>query len=143
MRKIIAAAAAAIALAAPVASVTAASAAPAQRTPVMYSGMGGAWQNAARRPHGFTLGADFGVNRMSWSRWTNTSAYGHGHLLACAGAAGPCVSFRAGVTLTIVRRHHGTRYFAVMKLTGRGHRTQRLVMRDGGWILTTRGYDAA
>src|ERR1017187_3440015 len=99
MRKIIAAAAAVIALAAPVAGVTAASAAPAQRTPVMYSGMGGAWQNAARRPHAFTLGADFGVSRISWSRWTGNSAFGHGHLVACAGAAGPCAIFRAGGTL--------------------------------------------
>jgi hypothetical protein len=112
----------------------------AERTPVMYSGMGGAWQNAARRPHAFTLGADFGVSRMSWSRWTGNSAFGHGHLVACAGAAGPCAIFRAGVTLRTVKTHRGTRYFASMTLTGKHRRTQRLVMRHGGWVLVTRGY---
>jgi len=140
MRTIIATAAAVIALAMPMAGTVAASAAPTERTPVMYSGMGGAWQNPARRPHGFTLGADFGVDRMSWSRWTSTSAFGHGHLVACAGAAGPCAKFWAGVTLRTVRTHRGTPYFASMTLTGKHRTTQRLVMRNGGWVLVTRGY---
>lgn len=141
IRTFAATAAAVIALATPIAAAIPASAAPAQRTPVMYSG--GIWQNAARRPHSFTLGADFGLSHMSWSRWTNTSAFGHGHLVACAGAAGPCAIFRAGVTLRKVKTHNGTRYFASMTLTGKNRRTQKLVMRNGAWILTTSGYRTA
>jgi hypothetical protein len=117
-----------------------ASAAPSSRTPVMYSGMGTAWTNAARRPHSFVLGADFEIVKTNWSRWTNTGAFGHGHLIACAGAEGPCVKFVAGITLTVVKTHDGTRYFASMKLTGKHHKTQKLKMKDGSWLLTTRGY---
>jgi hypothetical protein len=109
----------------------------------MYSAMASPWASAARRPHSLTLGADFGVNKMSWSRWTGTGAFGYGHLVACAGAAGPCVRFRAGVTLSYVRTHDGTRYFATMKLTGKGHRTQILKMRDGSWRLVTSGYSVS
>jgi hypothetical protein len=140
MRKFLAAAV--LVLATVATGLPAASAAPAERTPVMYSGMGTAWTNAARRPHGFTLGADFGLSRMSWSRWTNSGASGSGHLVACAGAMGPCAIFRAGVTLSEVKTHDGTRYFAAMKLTGKNRTTQRLVMRHGSWFLVTGGYRA-
>jgi hypothetical protein len=142
VRKIIRAAVVVIALVAPVACTTAASGAPMTKTPVMYSGMGTPWTNAARRPHSFVLGADFEVKKMSWSRWNSTGAFGYGHLVACAGARGPCVRFLAGVTLSHVRRHDGTRYFATMKLTGRHRRTQILKMMDGAWRLVTSGYSA-
>lgn len=148
MRKILAAAAAVIALTATVWGITQASAPSASATsahpaPVMYSGMGGGWQDAARRPQSFVVGVLWGVKTVSWSRWSDTAAYGRGHLLACASAAGPCIDFRAGVRLSDVRTHDGTRYFAAMTLTGKGHATQRLVMdQAGGWILTTRGYGA-
>jgi hypothetical protein len=143
VKKIIAAAATIIALAAcatTTVSASAAPAAPAERTPVMYSGMGTAWTNPARRPHSFVLGADFEVVKMSWSQWTNTGAFGRGHLVACAGAAGPCAKFVAGVTLSTVKTHDGTRYFASMKLTGKHRKTQRLKMHDGSWLLVTKGY---
>jgi hypothetical protein len=129
-------AAAAIAL---VASATEAGAwaAPAERTPVMYTqGMGPAWGGPARRPHAFTLGADFGVSKMRWSRWTNSGAGGRGHLLGCAGAQGPCVKYLASVTLSRVKVHDHTRYFAAMKITGKHRKTVHLVMRDGLWTQT-------
>ncbi len=138
MKKIIIAAATAIVALTGCAGTAAA--APASRTPVMYSGMATPWTNPARRPHSFVLGADFEVVKTNWSRWTNTSAFGHGHLIACAGAAGPCVKFVAGITLTVVKTHDGTKYFASMKLTGKHHKTQHLEMHDGAWLLTTGGY---
>ena len=122
----------------------AAPAAPASRTPVVYTqGMGAKWGGPARRPHSFGLGADFGITKMTWSSWTSKGAFGHGHLVACAGAAGPCAIFRAGVRLSTVKRHNGTRYFATMILTGKHRRTQRLVMRHGAWTLVTAGYRLA
>ncbi len=142
MRKFIRTAVVVIALVAPAACATAASGASMAKTPVMYSGMGTPWANAARRPHTFVLGADFEVKKTSWSRWNSTGAFGYGHLVACAGARGPCVRFLAGVTLSHVRKHDGTRYFATMKLTGKHRRTQILKMRDGAWLLVTSGYSA-
>jgi chitodextrinase len=136
VKKIIAAAATVVAL---TGCATSALAAPAGRTPVVYAG-GSPWANPARKPHSLFLGADFSVTHMSWSRWSGTGAFGHGHLVACAGAAGPCVKFRAGVTLSTVKTHHSTKYFASMKLTGAHHKTQRLKMRDGLWVLVTSGY---
>jgi|HubBroStandDraft_1064217.scaffolds.fasta_scaffold42093_2 hypothetical protein len=133
MRKIIAVAAVAVALTACASAGAVASAAPAERSPVMYSGMG-AWQNPARRPSSFILGAGFGISRTSWSVWNPTRAYGQGHLLACAGINGPCIRFRATVSLWNVRQHRGIRYFAYMKLTGKRQKTRWLAMRDGEWL---------
>src|SRR5580692_6839106 len=109
-------------------------AAPAERTPVMYTdGMGPPWGGPARRPHDFALGADYGVDKLTWSRWTNSGASGHGHLVACAGAEGPCVRYRVGLTLSRVRMHRHTRYFAFMKMTAKHRKTVHLVMRNGLW----------
>jgi ABC-type transport system substrate-binding protein len=132
------AAAAAVALPA-----AAAPAAPASRTPVVYTqGMGAKWGGPARRPHAIGLGADFGISRIAWSSWTNKGAFGHGHLVACAGAQGPCAIFRAGIRLSMVKQHKGTKFFATMVLTGKHRRTQRLVIRNGAWTLVTAGYRA-
>lgn len=132
--KCVVVAAVVLALAVPAVPAVAAAGAPAERTPVMYTdGMGPAWGGPARRPHAFTLGADFGVAKMTWSSWTNSGARGHGRLFACAGAKGPCVGYRAGVTLWRVRTHRHTRYFASMKITGKHRKTRHLVMRDGLW----------
>jgi hypothetical protein len=133
-------AAAVAALALPLAgasAASAASAAPAERTPVMYTqGMGPPWAGPARRPHSFVLGADFGISKVSWSAWTNSGASGKGRLLGCAGAQGPCVKYLAAITLRVVKVHHGTRYFATMKITGKRHKTLHLVMRGGLWTQT-------
>lgn len=116
---------------------------PSRRTPVTYQGAGAGWPHAARRPDDLALGTLWGVRRVSWSRWTDASAQGHGRLWACVSAGGPCLGFRADVTLSHVRVRSGTRYYTQLTLTGAGRRTQRLTMdRPGGWTLTTAGYNA-
>ena len=105
------------------------------RLPVVYQGAGGSWESPAVRPHTTLLGADYDVGKLSWSRWTARSAHGEGKLVDCAGAGGPCTTYRAGMTLFDVKTHHRTRYFAVMKITGKGHKTRWLVMsRGGSWL---------
>jgi transcription elongation factor len=123
-----------VVLAAPAVPALAAPSVPAARTPVIYTdGMGPAWGGPARRPHGFTLGADYGVDKMTWARWTNSGARGNGHLVACAGATGPCIKYHADVTLSRVRIHHRTRYFSAMTITGKHRKPKHLVMRNGIW----------
>jgi hypothetical protein len=105
------------------------------RLPVVYQGAGGSWESPAVRPHTTLLGADYDVGKLSWSRWTARSAHGEGKLVDCAGAGGPCTTYRAGMTLFDVKTHHRTRYFATMKITGKGHKTRWLVMsRGGSWL---------
>lgn len=104
--------------------------------PVIYSGMGGTWANASVRPRLFVLGALYYMESMSWSRWTDSGALGHGKQIACAGAAGPCDNYRVTITLTHVARHDGRRYYATMKIAGKRHKTYWLVMRDGWWHHT-------
>jgi hypothetical protein len=101
--------------------------------PVVYAGGQGPWDNLGVQPHLILLGADYDVQKLSWSGWTARSAHGDGKLVDCAGAAGPCIKYRAGMTLSDVKTHHGTRYFATMKITGKGHKTRRLVMSHGSW----------
>jgi hypothetical protein len=101
--------------------------------PVVYAGGQGPWDNLGVRPHVILLGADYDVQKLSWSRWTARSAHGDGKLLDCAGAGGPCVKYRAGMTLSHVKTHHGTQYFATMKITGKGRKTRWLVMSHGSW----------
>jgi hypothetical protein len=130
------AAALAASLTAGVATATTAQAAPARKLPVAYLGSGaGSWGQPSVRPHAFLLGADWTISKLRWADWRQGSASGHGEYLACAGAAGPCTKFWAGLTLTHVRVHRGTRYFATMKITGKHRRTQWLVMntRLGWW----------
>ena len=102
--------------------------------PVVYNGGGGSWDSLGVRPPVIVLGADYDVQKLSWSRWTARSAHGAGELLDCAGVGGPCIRYRAGMTLFDVKTHHGTRYFATMKITGNGHKTRWLVMSHGGWL---------
>jgi len=127
------------------AGVVAAAAAPAQaatavsarKLPVAYLGaMAGPWGSPSVRPHTFLLGADYTISKMKWSSWTQHSATGHGSYLACAGAMGPCVKFSAGITLTVVKVHSGTRYFADMKITGKHRKAIYLVMSSklGWWV---------
>jgi hypothetical protein len=108
-------------------------AAPAHKLPVVYQGMA-IWSGPAVRPHNLVLGADTEVSHLSWSHWTNSRAVGRGKFLACAGAQGPCVRYKATLTLTHVKKHRGIRYFATLKLTGKHHKTRWLVMRSGSWF---------
>jgi hypothetical protein len=107
--------------------------APAAPLPVIYSGMGGRWANAAVRPHEFVLGARYYMEGMTWSRWAASSALGRGEQIACAGEAGPCDNYPVTVTLINVQRHDGRAYYAAMKVGGSGHKAYRLVMRGGAW----------
>jgi hypothetical protein len=123
--------------AAAVVPAQAAPSAPARKLPVAYlGGMAGPWGSPSVRPREFFLGADWVISRMKWSRWTQRSAAGHGTYDACAGAGGPCTKFYAGITLTVVKVHRGTRYFAHMKITGKHHKTMYLVMNSklGWWV---------
>ena len=115
-------------------AVGAAQAASAGTVPVVYQGDGGTWASPHVRPHLILLGADYDAQKLSWTRWTARSAHGEGKLLDCAGAGGPCIRYRAGMTFFNVKTHHGTRYFAMMKITGNGHKTRWLVMSHGGWV---------
>ncbi len=119
-------------MAAGLASAATAQAAPARRLPVVYQGMA-IWSGPRVRPHELVLGADAAVTHLSWSHWSNSSAEGRGRYLACAGAAGPCVAYAATLTLTHVKKHSGTRYFATMKLAARHHKTRWLTMHGGSW----------
>jgi len=129
----IAAAALAVGMTAGIATATAAQAAPARKLPVVYQGMA-VWTGPRVRPHLLVLGADTEVSDLSWPRWNQTSAVGKGKFDACAGAAGPCVAYKATLTLTHVKSHAGTRYFATLKLTGKHHKTRWLTMRGGSWF---------
>lgn len=115
------------------APATAGAATSARARPVLYSGMAGHWANPAVRPRLFVLGAYYYMEKMTWPRWTSTSALGHGKQIACAGAAGPCSNYRVTITLSHVKRHHGRSYYSLMKVAGHGHKTYWLVMRDGWW----------
>jgi hypothetical protein len=130
-------AAVAPAQAAPGAPAAGAPAAAARKLPVAYLGnMDGPWGRPSVRPREFFLGADWVISRMKWSSWTQRRAAGHGTYDACAGAAGPCTKFYAGITLTVVKVHHGTRYFAHMKITGKHRKAMYLVMSTkwGWWV---------
>jgi hypothetical protein len=41
--------------------------------------------------------------------------------------------YNANVTLYEVKTHHGTQYFAKMKISAHGHRTIWATMRGGSW----------
>jgi hypothetical protein len=123
--------------AAAVTPAQAAQSAPARKLPVVYLGAGaGPWAQPTVRPHQFLLGADYSIGPMHWTRWTQTTAVGHGRYLACAGASGPCTKFTATLTLTHVKVHRGTRYFATMKITGKHRKAAWLVMSAslGWWV---------
>jgi hypothetical protein len=114
-----------------------ANAATPSKLPVAYQGgMAGPWAQPSVRPSALYLGADWSVTRLKWADWTQRSARGHGKYLACAGASGPCVKFLATLTLTQVKVHHHTRYFATMEITGKNRKPQWLVMSTklGWWV---------
>jgi hypothetical protein len=132
IRSAFAAGALAASLAAGLATAATAQAAPARRLPVVYQGMA-IWFHPRVRPRELVLGADAAVTGLSWSHWKNSSAEGRGKYLACSGAAGPCVAYPATLTLTHVKTHSGTRYFATLKLASKHHKTRWLTMHGGSW----------
>lgn len=109
--------------------------------PGIYLGIGdGPWYGPKVRPRALLLGADWTVTRIRWADWTQQHADGRGYYVACAGAGGPCDDFWAVIQVTHVREHHGARYFAIMKITGRHHRVEWLVMstQQGSWFQRAR-----
>lgn len=117
------------------ASTTAPTAA-ARHLPVLYASMGGRWYSNGVRPRGITLGALWTVRKMSWSHWTSSSAYGSGKEVT-GGYNGKPFTYRwwVRITLTDVKYHNGTPYYAKMKMVGNAPRgvpdVQHLVMHDG------------
>jgi hypothetical protein len=101
--------------------------------PVIYLGsMAGEWADPSVRPPLLDLGADWDISGLRWADWGQDGAAGHGTYDACAGAGGPCDRFQAAITVTEVRKHDGTRYFATMKIIGRDQPTMWLVMNGFG-----------
>lgn len=101
--------------------------APGSRRPGIYIG-DAPWTGPRVRPRAVFLGADWNIEKLRWSDWTRRDADGRGFYRACAGADGPCISFWARIRVRQVREHHGRRYFALMKLTGRHGKVKWLHM---------------
>lgn len=104
----------------------------ASTVPVIYATFG-SWQHPRVRPHTFTLGANWWLSGMRWSRWSS-QASGHGTDNWSSGNAGRLHRWPSTVTLSHVKIHHRHRYYSAMKITSRGHRTIRLTYRRGGWF---------
>lgn len=106
------------------------------KLPGLYLGAGaGPWSGPKIRPKTLFLGADWNILKLHWTTWNARRAGGRGFYDACAGPAGgpPCVKFWGTVTATRVQRHHGHKYFAIMKVVGT-RRQVRLVMNTKlGW----------
>ena len=114
---------------------------------VQTNGMGGSWHRPGWmvRPGGIVFGALYEIHRIRWSHWTNRWAHGQGRLLACAGAAGPCVRSVVTIHLWNVHSHSGPgRYFKDVKYTGThsldpisgGHGRSRFLYISGGvWAI--------
>lgn len=111
---------------------------PAAGYPGVYLGdVAGPWFGPSVRPRTLDLGADWSVNCLRWSQWGVHGASGYGIYGECVDAGGPCDYYWAAITVTRVRVHRGTRYFATMKITGRDRHTEWLVMNTklGWWQL--------
>jgi hypothetical protein len=117
----------------PASAVHARVAAHARWLPGLYLGsMAGEWYGPSVRPSELLLGADWTIGKLRWAVWNRRDAEGRGYWVACAGAGGPCDMFWADIAASHVSDHDGSRYFAVMKVTGRHHRVEWLVMNKFG-----------
>jgi hypothetical protein len=103
--------------------------------PGVYLGWGdGPWDGPKVRPYSFGLGADWAIQKVRWYDWTRQHADGRGYEVGCAGAAGPCQKYWVTILATRVRKRHGVRYFAIMRLTRvRGFVSWLVMDRFGGW----------
>jgi hypothetical protein len=96
--------------------------------------MAGPWAGPQIRPRYFDLGADWSLVELTWTRWTDVEAYGHGRYIESASAACPCTRYWAAITLTDIRDHDGRAYFATMEIMGKHRKALRLVMNTKlGW----------
>jgi hypothetical protein len=125
----------------PAAVAHARTAAQARWLPGLYLGsMGGNWHGGPFvRPSELFLGADWTVSKLRWTFWNRRHAEGRGYWVACGGAGGPCDMYWATMAASHVSEHDGSRYFAIMKVTGRHQPVQWLVMdRFGNWQQSDR-----
>jgi hypothetical protein len=96
--------------------------------------MAGPWYGPSLYPSTLLLGAGWTVGKLRWTDWTRWHADGRGYVVACQGAGGPCDNFWATITASRVREHDASRYFAIMKITGRHQQVEWLVMNTKlGW----------
>jgi hypothetical protein len=66
------------------------------------------------------FGSLYEIHRIHWTSWTNRGAYGRGHLLACAGEAGPCVRATVSLHAWDVFNHSGPgRNFGDLRYTSK------------------------
>lgn len=101
------------------------------RPVVLYVG----WSSHSVKPNHFYDIGDASLTHLHWTHWTHT-AYARGVLCVSGeGAPGAGGCLVAGVTLSHIKIHNGTRYFATMKIStqdkGR-HLVTWLVMGTGG-----------
>jgi hypothetical protein len=108
--------------------------------PGLYLGsMAGEWYGPSVRPSELLLGADWTISKLRWTVWNRREAEGRGYWVACGGAGGPCDMFWATIAASHVSEHDGSRYFAIMKVTGRHQQVQWLVMdKFGCWQQSER-----
>jgi hypothetical protein len=96
--------------------------------------MDGHWAGPKVRPRALLLGADWTIAKIRWKHWTRRHADGRGYQYACQGAGGPCHNFWVRIRVWHVRKHHGRRYFAIMKMThGHGKVTWLVMNTKLGW----------
>jgi hypothetical protein len=101
---------------------------------VQENGMDGNWRHEWRvRPGYIAFGADYIIERIRWSSWTQHSAYGRGHLIACAGASGPCHNGVVDIHLYSVFSHSGPgRNFGNLQYSG-SHYKHLWIGSAGSW----------
>jgi hypothetical protein len=119
-----------------VGATTGASAAPAsaRSVPVIYATFGN-WQSPTVEPRNMTMGAEFVLVRMRWTRWNGSFAKAGGTDQWADGEAGQIHRWPSTITLSRVRTHRGHPYYSRMKIASHGHHTFRLSYRiPGGWF---------
>jgi hypothetical protein len=119
-----------------VGATTGASAAPAsaRSVPVIYATFGN-WQGPTVEPRNMTMGAEFVLVRMRWTRWNGSFAKAGGTDQWADGEAGQLHRWPSTITLSRVRNHRDQRYYSRMKIASHGHHTFRLSYRiPGGWF---------
>ncbi len=122
--------AAAVAFAAPAASAAT------WRPPVVYGqSCHTNWCDPDVRPHGterwiFGAGNQY-ITAMTWSRWNNTDAYGHGTIHLCPSSQG-CTRHHVSMYLHRVLWHNGRRYYQKVTLRWPGDVQRVIYSRHGG-----------
>jgi hypothetical protein len=96
--------------------------------------MGGSWHSTwGVRPRITAFSSFYEIRRIRWSSWTSSNAYGRGHLVACAGAAGPCHNGVVNSHLYAVHSHSGPgRYFSNLRYSG-SHARHLWITSRGYW----------